>query len=154
MKRFWAGFGLGVLSTIVVGIAAIIAFGMFFTGPMVIVSVQAPDIAEVGISFPVVLEISNPHSENVALDNIDVPDRNFEIFEIISITPGPIEGSPVGGFGTQTYYMELELKPGASERITLEVRAIEPGNHTLEFDVCNSYEDCSRVVSSIEVSGS
>ncbi len=55
MKRFWAGFGLGVLSTIVVGIAAIIAFGMFFTGPMVIVSVQAPDSADVGISFPVVL---------------------------------------------------------------------------------------------------
>ncbi len=151
MRRFWAGFGLGVLSTVVVGIAGVIAIATFFTGPMPAVSVQLPEEVVLGDEFPLTLDVSNPHSEDVVLDNVDIPNRFFETFEIVSISPAPSEGSPVGGLGTQTWYFDRELSPGGSYQITLNLKALKSGIHPVEFDVCNSYQDCTTFVGVIEV---
>ena len=151
MRRFWAGFGLGVLSTVVVAIAGLIAFATFFTGPMPAMSVQLPEEVVLGDEFPLTVDVSNPHTEDIVLGNIDIPNRFFETFEIVSISPAPSEESPVGGFGTQTWYFLWELSPGSSFQIIVNLKALKSGIHPVEFDVCNSYQDCTTFVGVIEV---
>jgi hypothetical protein len=93
----------------------------------------------------------NPHSSFVILDNVDIPSAFFESFEIVSVAPMPSEDSPVGGFGTKTWYFELEVPPTTTETITFELRPNARGRHVLEFEVCNSTEDCLSVVKAIEI---
>lgn len=152
MGRFWAGFALGVFTTIVVAVAAGVAITYLYTGPAPAVSVALPDAAVVGTGFTIVVDVSNPHSENVALGNLDIPDRFFESFEVSSVAPEASAESPIGGFGSQTWFFDMELEPGASQRFTLSVTPIRPGTHVVEFDVCNSFEDCTRFVGAIDVS--
>ena len=147
----WTGFGLGVLSTVVVGIAGLIAFGIFYTGPMLAISVQLPEEVVLGDEFSLTVDVSNPHNEDVVLSNLDIPNRFFETFEIVLISPAASEESPFGDFRTQTWYFFRELNPGSSFQIIVNLKALKSGIHPVEFDVCNYYQQCTTFVGVIEV---
>ncbi len=128
-----------------------IALSTLFTGPMPAVSVQLPEQIALGAEFPLTLDVSNPHGEDVVLDNVDIPDRVFERFEVAAVSPVASNDSPVGGLGTQAWFFDREIRPGHSFRITMGLKALQTGVHPVESDVCNSYEDCTTFVGVIEV---
>ncbi len=48
--------------------------------------------------------MSNPHTEDIVFDNLDIQDRFFGAFEVVSISPAAPYDCPVGGFSTQTWH--------------------------------------------------
>ena len=148
MKKFLWGVATGIAVSI---LAAGILLSVW-TSPSLDVRVEAPASAGVGRVFLVTVFVSNPHSEATSLGNVDIPNEFFASFEVVSVTPTATSGeSPVGGFGSKTWYFDYELPPLASENIVLEVKAIARGRHVIEFYVCNSTEECSPVAKSIEI---
>lgn len=93
----------------------------------------------------------NPHTQALELDNIDVPDRVFEHFELLGMSSQASDDSPLGGGGTQTWFFELPLGPGGTVVITFEAQALEVGHHVVELSVCTFNQDCASVVHDIDV---
>lgn len=147
MKKFFWGFAAGIA---VVVFAEVLLF-FVWTSPMLDVRVEAPTSAEIGHVFLVTVFVSNPHSEASSLGNVDIPNKFFDSFEVVSVSPRATSESPVGGFGSQTWYFDSELQPLASGNVVFEVKAIARGRHVIEFEVCNSTEECSPVAKSIEI---
>jgi hypothetical protein len=148
MKRFAAGFVTGCVVTILVLGILMIAF---WTSPMLDVGVEIPTSAELGGSFAMNIVTFNPHAKLITLDNVDIPNAFFESFEVISVTPSPTWGPPVGGLGTKTWYFDLEVPPTTTKTISFEVRPTARGRQVIQFEVCNSTEDCSAVAKAIEI---
>jgi hypothetical protein len=128
-----------------------LAIAFLWTSPSLDVGLEIPTSAEPGGSFAMNVVAFNPHSEVATLDNVDIPNAFFESFEVVSVTPTPSEGSPVGGFGTQTWFFDLEVPPTTTKTITFVVRPTAQGHQVIEFQVCNSTENCSSVVKAIEI---
>ncbi len=147
MKKFIAGFFTGCVVTIL----GVLAVAYWWTSPMLDVSVKIPTSAELGNPFSMSIAAFNPHSESVVLDNVDIPNAFFESFDVISVDPMPPDDSPLEGFGTRTWYFNLEVPPTTTRTITFEVRPTVRGRHVIEFDVCNSTEDCTSVAKAIEI---
>ncbi len=147
--EFLSGYAAGFVSAGVVALLGLVAFGVFFTGPALDVGASSPDSVSVGENFALTILVENPHKEQVELDNIDFPDRFFEVFEIQAINPDI--GSPTGGFGTKTWFPEHSLDPLSSIELTLDVWPRVSGTHVIEFEVCNNFADCSQVARGIEV---
>ena len=147
MKRFAAGFVTGAVVTILGALTIV----FWWTNPSLDVGVEIPASAELGGPFSLNIIALNPHSELATLDNVDIPNAFFESFEVVSVKPTPSEDSPIGGFGTQTWYFEIEIPPTATKTVTFEVRPTASGRHVIEFEVCNSTEDCSSVAKAIEI---
>ena len=126
----------------------------FFTlgGPQLNVSFDIPESVAIGKPFLVTIEVSNPHAEDLVLDSIDIPDRVFERFEFVSTLPKASSDSPLGAFGTQTWYFRFPLQPGESKAIELELLPQEIGTHLVELAVCGPWAQCSPVSRPIEVS--
>ncbi len=146
MRNLAIGFVLGVAVTI----AGVIALAGLFTGPVLIVKASAPASAMLEGPVLITIEATNPHDDAVILDNVDVPDRFFQNLDIVAVRPNPSPESPVGGLGSQTWYFKISVPPQETRTVELDVVAKNPGAHVAEFNVCNSYEDCSFVVVSIE----
>ena len=124
---------------------------LFGRAPQLAVNFTVAETAWVSEPFVVRLETSNPHDEAVVLSSVDIPNRFFEPFEILSVSPAASPDSPVGGFGSQTWYFEYTVQPGQNKTVELSVRPKKLGTHVLEFAVCNGYEDCTMVTRAIEV---
>ncbi len=150
-NRFWTGFAVGMGTMAALIVMAIIVVVAFFMGPQLAVDVNVAETVRIGEPFVVRLETSNPHEEAVELGNIDIPDRFFEAFEVLSVSPAASADSPIGGFGSQTWYFDSAVQPGQSRTVELSVQPNKLGNHVLELEVCNGYEDCSMVTRPIEV---
>lgn len=147
MRRFWLGFLLGVVSTVV----ALTAVFAVLTGPRLAASLDFPSEIFVGQDFSMTVVLSNPHQESVVFDNLDIPDGFFEVFEIVSVSPSASSGSPIGGFGSKTWYYDRALDPGGTYDVVLVLRPLAAGTHPIEMDVCNSYEDCTSLVTAVTV---
>ncbi len=102
-RTFWKGFAVGGATAAVLVIAGVIAFGMWFTGPQLIVQVEMPDGVIRGEPFVIEIEASNPHSEAIELDNVDFPNGVLDYFEVVDVKPLASDDSPVGGLGSQTW---------------------------------------------------
>ena len=147
LKFFAAGFFTGV-AVLILGVMGI---AFWWTSPLLAVTWEIPASAKLGGSFSMDIVAFNPHSELATLDNVDIPDAFFELFEVVSVTPTPSEDSPVGGFGTKTWYFDLEIPSSTTETITFQVRPTARGRHVIEFEVCNATEDCSLVAGAIQI---
>ncbi len=147
MKKFAVGVGTTLIATFI----AIVAAVYFFTGPQLAVNITVAETVWVDEPFVLRLETSNPHDEAVELDNIDIPNRFFEAFGILSVSPAASTDSPIGGFGSQTWYFDHTVQPGQNRIVELTLQPNKPGSHVLELAVCNGYEDCSTVTRPIEV---
>ncbi len=150
-SRFWTGFAVGMGTMVALVIMAIIIVVAFFIRPQLAVDVTVAEAVRIGEPFVVRLETSNPHEEVVELDNIDIPDRFFEAFEVLSVSPAASADSPIGGFGSQTWFFDSAVQPGENRTVELSVQPNELGNHVLELEVCNGYEDCTMVTRPIAV---
>jgi len=147
MKKFAAGFIAGSIATIL----GIVALDVFWTSPLLDVGVEIPTSATLDSIFYMKISISNPHSELVTLGNVDIPNAFLESFEVVTVTPRPIDDSPISGFGTNTWYFDVEVQPETTKIITFDVRPTARGRHVIEFYVCNSTEDCTLIAKPIEV---
>jgi hypothetical protein len=145
---FWLGFGAGVATTFVLGIAVIIAVAVLWTGPPLVVTATAPDTAVVGEEFTVSMEVFNPHAESVELDNIEASSQMLELFEVTAVYP---EGTRSDFFGIGVWYLDKVIVPSAQQLVTVSMRARRPGLGLIELRLCNAYEDCSPVVHPIDV---
>jgi hypothetical protein len=131
---FVIGFGVGVMATI----AVVLTIPFLFSGPIPTVEVDAPVEVELGVSFPVTVRITNPHEEQLGIDNIDIPNEVLEGLEIVSVVPSAMDDSPDDSFGSTTWYFDITIPPAATSEVELTMRATEPGRHVLELSVCNS----------------
>ena len=145
---FWPGFGAGVATTFVFGIAAIFAVAFLWTGPQLVVTATAPDTAVVGEEFTVSIEVFNPHAESVELDNIEASSQTLELFDVTAVYP---EGTRSDFFGIGVWYLDKVIVPSAQQLVTINMRARRPGMGLIELALCNAYEDCSPVVHPIEI---
>ncbi len=151
-RTFWKGFAVGGVTTAVLAFVGAIAVTVWFTGPQLTIHVQMPDSVTAGEPFVIEIEASNPHSEAVELDNIDFPNGVLDYFEVVDVKPLASDGSPVGGFGTQTWYFKALLQPEDHHTVEFTVRAIQAGTPVIQFDVCTGYAGCTTVVRTIRVS--
>ncbi len=146
MRNLAIGFVLGVAVTIAGGYALL----TLFTGPVLIVNASAPASATLEGPILIAIAATNPHDDPVILQFIDVPNRFFENLEIVAVRPSPSPESPVGGFGTKSWFFEITVAPHETRTVELDVIAKHPGAHVAEFDVCNFYGECSSIVVPIE----
>ena len=145
-KGFLAGFGVALV--LLVGLIFMAVF--WFTGPALDVSATAPETAVQGERFTLSIEIHNPHGDDIELDNIDVPDRVLENFDINPVDPESL-GEAIGGLGSLTWFPEWVLEPGDSATVEFDVRALSLGRQVLELEVCNDFEECTQIVRVIDV---
>ena len=150
-SKFWKGFAVGVGTTLGAIIIFLVIVNVFFIWPQLAVNVTVAETVLVGEPFLVTLETSNPHDEAVELDNIEMPNRVFEAFEVLSVSPAATADSPVNIFGFQVWYLESIVQPGQTQIVELTFQPNKLGSHVLEMKVCNGYEDCSAVILPIEV---
>ncbi len=146
MRNLAIGFVLGVAVTI----AGALALVFFFTGPALMVTASAPASATLVGPVVITIEATNPHDDPVILHNVDVPNRFFQNLDIVAVRPSATLESPVGGFGSQTWFFEISVPPQESRTVELDVVAKHPGAYVAEFEVCTSYEACSLMVVPIE----
>jgi len=158
-RRFFLWIGLAAFCGFLAGIGSVLLVSLFAMGffeesawgPVLSVEFDVPRAVTVDEPFLLNIVIGNPHSQTLQFSDLDIPDRFFEIFDLDSIAPLPSADSPIGGFGTQTYYYERDLDPGASYAIELKLAATQAGNHVIEFDICTSNQDCARIARAIGV---
>ena len=137
---------LGIAVGVVFVIVALVAFVTFFSGPELSVRISTPNSTLVGETFTIVLYLSNPHSEPVTLDSVDIDNAALATFEVISVTPEPSEPSPFAIFGQQSWTFQRVLEPATAETVEFEFRANLVGSYQVPLNVCNSYQDCSRIL--------
>jgi hypothetical protein len=142
---------IGITLGMILAISILVAFVTLYSGPELSVRISAPESVPIREPFRVSLHLTNPHSEAVIFDSVDIDDSVFETFEVVSVTPEATEDSPVGGFGQQTWFFERTIQPAGEETVEFEFVANSAGSFQLPFDVCNSYQDCSRTPLSIRV---
>lgn len=147
MKKFLAGFIAGILATVLFAAALLI----FWTGPILDVSVSVPESVEMTETFDLIIHAVNPHGEVVALDNVDIPESFFDLFEVVSVTPEASSSSPVGGMGTKTWYFEIDVLPQGETSVVFKLKPLKEGQHVIDLEVCNATEDGSQIVKSITV---
>ncbi len=85
MKKFFLGFVVGIVTTILFALA----LDCWWTSPAPDLSVELPASAEFGNCFTMDIIAFNPHSKPVKLGNVDIPYAFFESFEVVSVTPPP-----------------------------------------------------------------
>lgn len=145
----------GVLIGIVVGVAlviiGIVAFVTLYAGPELSVQASAPEAVHSGQPFRVRLQVFNPHDEAVTLDSIDIDNSVFDTFDVVSVTPTPISGSPFSIIGQQAWSFFRDLEPGEQQSVEFELVSNTTGTFQLSVDVCNSYQDCSRNLLAVRV---
>ncbi len=150
-SKFWVGFAAGMGTMAVLAVGAVFALGVFFVRPELVINVTVAETVRLGEPFVVTLETSNPHDEAVEFDNIEMPNRVFEAFEVLSVSPAASPDSPTDIFGIHVWYFESMVQPGQTQTVELTLQPKQPGSHVLELTVCNGFEDCSTVTRSIEV---
>ncbi len=136
---------LGIAAGVALAFAAMFAFVIFFTRPQLSVRISTPDSVLVGETFSIVLHLSNPHGEPVTLDSVDIDNAVFATFEVISITPEPSEASPITIMGQKSWAFQRILDPATTETVEFEFRANLVGSYQIPLDICNYYQDCSRI---------
>lgn len=147
MKKYFAGFFSGIIATILFVTGVL----LLWSGPILDVSVSIPESVEMSDTFDMVINAQNPHPEIVALDNVDIPDSFFELFEVVSVSPQATPGSPVEGMGTKTWYFEIDVQPMETTTVVFVLRPLKQGQHIVNFEVSNATEDNTEVVKSIKV---
>ena len=152
-RSFWAGVAVGAGGMLVLGSATLVGIGTLLTGPQLALQVTIPDTVLVAEPFVIEIDLSNPHHEAVTFDNLDIPDRILGTFDVLDVEPSASSASPIGGFGSQTWYFESEVPPGGRRAVKVRMRARRTGPAPVQFDICNAYEDCSTVVRSVYVVG-
>ena len=150
MRNFFIGLISGIGLTLLLAVGALFLVGLYFSGPSLAASVDAPEEVVQGEAFELRIAIENPHDEDVEFDNLDIPDAFFEVFELISLVPGA-GSDPVGVFGSQTWFYDRPLASKDRLDLSLQLRGLVAGDHIQEFSVCNDYEDCTPLLLSIRV---
>ena len=148
---FWAGCGIGAVAVLAAGAVLERCDTTTLYGPHLALEVTMPDRVVVGDPFSIALNARNPHPDELELDNIDVPERVLEHVAFLGMSPQASEDSPLGGGGTQTWFFETPLGPGASAGVTIEAQALEVGRHVVELAVCTFDQDCASVVRELDV---
>jgi hypothetical protein len=147
MQKLLIGIGLGA----VLALGSCVLFVVLYSGPEPSVHVEAPTSASVDKPFTVRLVISNPHQEEITIDNVDIDAASLRSFHVEAISPQPTPESPSTDFGSHTWYFDRTLRPSSQESIEFTFRPQAAGIHQLPLEVCNSYQDCSRTLLSIRV---
>ena len=135
---------LGIAVGVVFAVAILVALVTLLSGPELSVRISTPNSILVGETFTIVLHLSNPHSEPVTLDSVDIDNAAFATFEVISVTPEPSELSPITIIGRHSWTFQRVLEPATTETVEFEFRANLVGSYQIPLGVCNSYQDCSR----------
>jgi hypothetical protein len=71
--------------------------------------------------------------------------------EILDVSPATSDDSPLGGGGTETWFFEHPLGPGASVIVLFEARALDVGRHVIELAACTFEQDCASVAHVLNV---
>jgi len=150
MRGLFIGIGVGIAAVV----ACIAALVTFYSGPELSLQASAPEAAHSGQPFKVRLQLSNPHDESVTLDSIDVDDSVFDTFEVLSVEPTPTSDSPISIFGQTSWSFYLDFDPGEQRTVEFELVTSDSGTFQLSFDVCNTYQDCSRNLLTVNVARS
>jgi len=147
MRRILAWIGLGAVLTL--GSCAV--FLSLYSGPEPSVQVEAPPTALLDTTFTLRLLVSNPHQEEITIDNVDIDTQSLAAFRVEAIAPRPTPESPDTAFGIHTWYFGRTLQPSSEASIEFTLRPQAQGIHQLPLVVCNAYQDCSRTLISIRV---
>lgn len=116
MKNFiigcTVGIVIGIAAGLLVAIAGITGFSLWWTSPIPDVTAEIPPSVALDQRFNIDILVSNPHDETVVLSNVDIPSEFFASFEVVGVRPVPADPDPLGGFGSQTWYFDMVIAPG------------------------------------------
>jgi hypothetical protein len=128
-----------------------LAYGVFYSGPELSLVVVTPEAAVAGEPFQVELRLTNPHTEPVTLDSVEIDEEFFQRFELRSVSPDPSDDSPTSMFGHRSWAFGHVVEPAATETVVFELLTPSRGTFQLPLRICNEYLDCSGTPLSIRV---
>ena len=134
---------LGIAAFVIVALVSLFKIN---SGPELSVQISAPSSILVGETFTLVLHLSNPHSEPVTLDSVEIDTAVFVTFKVISVTPEPSKPSQSFGpesFGWEYWTFQRVFEPATTETVEFEFRANLVGSYEIELRVCNLYGQCT-----------
>jgi len=70
------------------------------------------------------------------------------------VEPTPTSDSPISIFGQTSWSFYLDFDPGEQRTVEFELVTSDSGTFQLSFDVCNTYQDCSRNLLTVNVARS
>ena len=139
------------VATTILWIGIIIGLYWFYFGsePPFRVALSHPTEVPLGSEFAVAVIVENSSDEPATLGSIDIYDSLLDGFELVSSRPAFVGVEDVLNF--QTLWYQAELQPAAPQTFTLTFRAILPGRHGGQLDVCTPTEVCTTVYATIAV---
>lgn len=117
--------------------------------PTFAVSVEHPDVVEVGETLTLKVTVANDGAKDLKFAELDLYDTFLDGFEVVAISPKP--KSKDRTFGIVTYGFSRKLKPAESMAIEIELRAKEAGIWTGGIDACTPTQNYVSDYAEIEV---
>ncbi len=139
------------VATTILWIGVIIGLYWFYYGsePPFRVALSHPGDVALGSEFAVAVTVENSSDEAATLGSIDIYDSLLDGFELVSSRPAFVGVDDVLNF--QTLWYRAELQPNVPLAVTLTFRAMRPGRHGGQLDVCTPTEVCTTVYATIAV---
>lgn len=149
MKQLIIGCGIASILVVLAG-AALIYYVFVRELPVLDATLDAPHSVTLDSEFEIVVTATNPHAESVTLDSIDIQQTFLDGFQVVGVTPEPVDTMNVFGM-IRTWEFGIPVAPGDSTEIRFEFRAVEEGRFSGDLDVCNPNQDWKTLVPDIVV---
>ncbi len=140
---------LGISGLVIVLMATIGITWILIENPTLDVRLRCPESVFVGETFDLVLVTKNLHSESIRLDSIDVDLDFLSGFDVVSITPPPVDHMDIMGY--RSWDFGESVLPGETLNVTFTLTALKQGHYVGDVDVCNPNQDFTTVIPNMDV---
>jgi hypothetical protein len=142
---------IGVVAVAFVIVIGLIGYWLVTEYPNVEATLVAPSSVTLNEPFALVIEVRNPHGENVTLDSIDIDDGFLNGFQVVSVDPSPSDVMNVPILNQRSWMFERELAPNESMNVTFEMKPVLVGHYSGDVDVCNPSQDYQTLFADIVI---
>jgi hypothetical protein len=150
MKKIFLGC-LGATLLILLTGTAFIWFVLFRELPMLDATLALPTEAAVESPVDMVVTVSNPHSEAVTLDSIDVDAAFLEGFQVVGVEPEPKGTMLVPFLNQRSWEFGKVLQSGETHSVTFRLKSVMEGRFSGDIDICNPNQDYKTLLADIVV---
>jgi hypothetical protein len=133
---------IGCAVSLFIGLVVLVGIGFWFANVIqdptgVLVTIEKPTGVTVGEEFSMVVVVKNVRPDApFKLTDIDVADDYLKGLEIIHTDPAHKSSMHVPIDNSQSFSFNMDIPPEETKRFTFRLRAVTPGLHSGDVDVC------------------
>jgi hypothetical protein len=149
MKKVLIGcLGVAVLFLIILGGAG---YWLVHEAPMLDAKLSVPSEVALDSTAELVVTVTNPHEEEVALDSIDIDDAFLEGFQVVAVEPEPSDTTSVPLMDQRSWDFGEPVGPGKSLTVKFTLKPVSEGRFSGAVDVCNPNQDFESLFADVVV---